>query len=425
MPRRCNLLPALIFYSLQFLLLSTRSFCGGEKSINKLQSIFSVHFTEVFTSHKRIKCFCISDLHSDSEKNQLWVQGNCVRNVDDEGVFTVIILPGDVGSEIDSIRRTFEFLTSCYDAVIFVPGNHEAWRCGIAAGGSATIPDERADERLAPDSVVKLSKVLELAKSCGVFVGPLRVQTVNESVGSENHHELTTNGFEQTDTPRADHSATSSDLNDLRLTPDSSSVTIFPLYSWYHSTWDSEPEINHPDFLDVEEAIPFKRKWGDFTLCSWPVELISQSNFCSIDGDSTVLAEFFAGVNEAFIHPVRTTLLPGSCEANEVTSTTTALHRNKDHLYNNNDQEESRSSLVVGLNDTVISFSHFLPRQELCPEKRFLLEPFLSKVIGSIFLEEQIRRIKPDLHLFGHTHIPIDIELDGIRYVQWPKGYAR
>jgi hypothetical protein len=31
----------------------------------------------------------------------------------------------------------------------------------------------------------------------------------------------------------------------------------------------------------------------------------------------------------------------------------------------------------------VISFSHFLPRQELCPEKRFLIEPNLTKVCSS------------------------------------------
>ena len=33
----------------------------------------------------------------------------------------------------------------------------------------------------------------------------------------------------------------------------------------------------------------------------------------------------------------------------------------------------------------VISFSHFLPRQELCPEKRFLIEPNLPKVGMCVF----------------------------------------
>jgi len=43
-------------------------------------------------------------------------------------------------------------------------------------------------------------------------------------------------------------------------------------------------------------------------------------------------------------------------------------------------------------------------------------------VIGSIYLEKRIRSLKPHLHLFGHTHIPIDLTIDGIRYLQWPLG---
>lgn len=375
--------------------------------------------------HKRIKCYSISDLHADSEKNQLWVQQNCVRSADDENAFTVLILPGDVGSEMDSLRRVFKFLTSCYDAVVFVPGNHEAWRCGIASGGSASIPDERADERLAPDSVVKLTEILLMAKGCGVFVGPLRVYTYNKMDISVSPFEISTS--EQTEILRVDKSDTSRESHGLRFPPDSSSVTIFPLYSWYHSSWDTEPGIEHPDFLDVEEAIPFQRKWGDFSLCSWPNELESQSNFCSIDGNSTVLAESFAAVNEPFLHPIRTTVLPKSYELDEVISSSSALPDSDDSAFKNLDSADSSlsGSCIAGEHDTVISFSHFLPRQELCPEKRFLLEPFLTRVIGSDFLERQIRRLKPDLHLFGHTHIPIDLELEGIRYVQWPKGYAR
>ena len=40
-------------------------------------------------------------------------------------------------------------------------------------------------------------------------------------------------------------------------------------------------------------------------------------------------------------------------------------------------------------------------------------------------MEEQIRILKPQLHCFGHTHIPIDVEVDDIRYIQWPLGYHR
>ncbi|CAK9008199.1 ATP-dependent zinc metalloprotease FTSH 10 [Durusdinium trenchii] len=71
---------------------------------------------------------------------------------------------------------------------------------------------------------------------------------------------------------------------------------------------------------------------------------------------------------------------------------------------------------------TVLSFSHYLPRQELFPEKRFLLDSSLHKVSGSLKLEEQIRR---DVHVFGHTHLTVDMVLDGQRYVQWALGTPR
>jgi predicted phosphodiesterase len=370
------------------------SYTLGSKLIGRASSALTVTFSEVISSHERIKCYCVSDLHADSEKNQLWVKENCVRRDEDEGVFTVLILPGDVGSEIVRLEQVFKTVVANYNAVVFVPGNHEAWRRGIAVGGSATIPDERAEERMAIDSTVKLREVIQRAKLNGVFVGPLRIQS------------LVSNNAQ----------SAPSTVNPT------SSVVIFPLYSWYHSGWDAEPEISHPDYLGVEEAMPFKRKWGDFSMCSWPDDLVSQEDFCSIDNDNTVLAEYFAAINEPFFSPIKTKAA--------VISTPEAF--TEQHFsYSNygagealNSNSESGSPFVQE-NDTIISFSHFLPRQELCPEKRFLLEPLLAKVVGSRFLEKQIRRLKPHVHLFGHTHIPIDLELDGVRYVQWPKGYAR
>jgi hypothetical protein len=44
-------------------------------------------------------------------------------------------------------------------------------------------------------------------------------------------------------------------------------------------------------------------------------------------------------------------------------------------------------------------------------------------VIGSTPLGRQVGALRPDVHIFGHTHIPIDITLDdGVRYLQWPLG---
>lgn len=75
--------------------------------------------------------------------------------------------------------------------------------------------------------------------------------------------------------------------------------------------------------------------------------------------------------------------------------------------------------------DPVISFSHFLPRQELCPEKRFLLYPELPKAAGSDILRERVERLQPDVHVFGHTHFGWDMEIDGIRYLQCALAYPQ
>ena len=66
----------------------------------------------------------------------------------------------------------------------------------------------------------------------------------------------------------------------------------------------------------------------------------------------------------------------------------------------------------------VITFSHFVPRPELVPPVRCLRFRGLPLVAGSAGIEEQVRRIRPRVHVFGHTHIPVDEVIDGVRYVQ-------
>jgi hypothetical protein len=73
----------------------------------------------------------------------------------------------------------------------------------------------------------------------------------------------------------------------------------------------------------------------------------------------------------------------------------------------------------------VISFSHFLPRIELMPEKRFLYLPTLSKAVGSDYLKQRVQQLRPDLHVFGHTHFGWDSTIDGVRYVQVPLCYPQ
>ncbi|PCI42375.1 MAG: metallophosphoesterase [Moraxellaceae bacterium] len=74
-------------------------------------------------------------------------------------------------------------------------------------------------------------------------------------------------------------------------------------------------------------------------------------------------------------------------------------------------------------NETVISFSHFMPRIDLMPS--YIPEAFhyLHPVMGSELLEEQIRQLKPQIHVYGHSHVNRQITLDGIEYVNNAFGY--
>jgi hypothetical protein len=421
-----------------------------------------------------------SDMHADAEKNQLWIQEHCYRLPEDQenDIYTIFIIPGDIGSEIDRIAKVFQVLTQQYNLVCFIPGNHELWRRGIRDGGSALYPEIRSENRMAENSIIKLQEILQCAEEYGVCTGPIRLV------------------FPSIINPVEEVSSTST-----------RGLLLMPLHAWYHSSWDREPEIQHPIYLDVEQAIPFARKWGDYSLCSWPHSLIDQETFIKNPINNTILAEAFAHWNEEHLFtPMRIDLDQYKLHH----------HHHHHHQHNNNNNDSSttnnppapiataatadhepppppphhhhtsipktpmntltdchtESSLISTIEqdeiemiteteetllmenittkeneisssmddftidqvfgspyaqeqDTIISFSHYLPRQELCPEKRLLMEPLLAKVVGSEVLECQIRRLQPHLHLFGHTHIPIDLILDQIRYIQWPLGYYR
>jgi len=159
------------------------------------------------------------------------------------------------------------------------------------------------------------------------------------------------------------------------------SILVVPILSWHHQGFDTEPNLssNWAGVQAPEQVI------GDYSLASWPSGL-SQS-------DDTV-AECLDGENEA--------LWAGT--AVESGSLSPEL-RQKSYA-------------------AVISFSHFLPRIELCPEKRFLTVPNLLKAVGSRFLGERVAQLRPDVHVFGHTHFGWDMQIDGTRFVQAPLSYV-
>ncbi|KAE9588320.1 putative metallo-dependent phosphatase [Lupinus albus] len=156
-------------------------------------------------------------------------------------------------------------------------------------------------------------------------------------------------------------------------------IGIIPLFSWYHESFDKEKDITDFRIPSLEMACK------DFYACKWPEGL---SN-----GDMS-LALHFDAINDKQMKVIK-----------EIQKT---CHH-------------------------IITFSHFVPRQELCPEKRMLFYPKLPKIIGSDSLEDRIRSIHgaegrrdaTSCHVFGHTHFCWDAVVDGIRYLQAPLAYPR
>lgn len=294
-----------------------------------------------------VEVHCISDLHCDYKPNLEWTEALPLPEKNAAGgsrALRVLLLAGDLATDLAILERCLVGLKMRYDEVVFVPGNHEAWVSRGAEGGQA------------PDSFAKLGEVLAVCARCGVRTAPLTVELPHSAGASGRVHE----------------------------------VLLLPLLSWYHASWDTEPELPEHETrrLAFEGARPFEQRWADFKFCKWPG---ISSNWTSLDaaaaGASEALSERFAAVNARWVAEV--------------------------------------AAGADGVEREVISFSHFVPRQELLPEKRFLITPELPKVVGSRPLEAQIRAAGATLHCFGHTHLPVDMTLEGVRYIQWSLGMQR
>lgn len=136
--------------------------------------------------------------------------------------------------------------------------------------------------------------------------------------------------------------------------------------SFHHGSLSIVPLLGWYDYSFGEPGAELLERWMDFRACRWP------------DMHARDVAAHFCAMNE--------------------------------------------SELAVR-NDTVISFSHFLPRIDLMP--RFIphRQQFLYPILGSELLEQQIRRLKPGMHVYGHSHVNRRVRLDGVDYINNAFGY--
>jgi hypothetical protein len=88
---------------------------------------------------------------------------------------------------------------------------------------------------------------------------------------------------------------------------------------------------------------------------------VSAAEFASLASPSTALSEWFASLNEPHLE-----------------------------RFLNDGKEEKEATAAEEEEEDLITVSHFLPLQALCPEKRFLLTPELAKVVGSDALARQV-----------------------------------
>lgn len=96
---------------------------------------------------------------------------------------------------------------------------------------------------------------------------------------------------------------------------------------------------------------------------------------------------------------------------------------NEEMLFRNENRLAKLSALRAARDLPVITFSHFVPRADLIPAIERLKFKELMDVAVSEGLDAQIREAESCVHVFGHTHIPCNRVIEGVRYVQQPLGY--
>jgi predicted phosphodiesterase len=78
---------------------------------------------------------------------------------------------------------------------------------------------------------------------------------------------------------------------------------------------------------------------------------------------------------------------------------------------------------AVDTSKNIVSFSHFLPRIDLMPATMPEQYRYLYRVLGSNRLERRVRAIGSRIHIYGHSHLNRNVQLDGVAYINNAFGY--
>ena len=200
----------------------------------------------------KFRIFLMSDLHIDHKKNKEWMR-SCLasmsrRDSDKACSYDCLLLPGDLCTSEDQFEESLRALAEAFHMICFCFGNHEAWAHGEKKGCAP-----------ARDSFEKLDRIHDICQSLKVYTSPIRIL-----------------GLEQP-------------------------LLLLPLWSWYHSSWDREPDLPP----QLQPPLDPEKRVSDFRLCKWG-SLAEAPDFVFGPGGETSdhLAKRFAERNEAWISAV-------------------------------------------------------------------------------------------------------------------------
>lgn len=259
-----------------------------------------------------MRIFALSDLHMDFSENFEWLK----QLSDTDYKSDALITAGDISHNINELTKVLKILSSKFNRVFFVPGNHDLWM----------------HNSMWKDSLHKFEAVLDTCTELNICCRPAKL--------GEN---------------------------------DRNPVWIVPLFSWYTQPGEGEDSL----YWEKPGEDSVNRMWSDNYYIKWP--------------DQFKPAQYF-------------------------------LEMNEEHLQGS-------------FNSRVISFSHFLPRQEVMfstgiPPSAELIKKYdrrpafnFSRVAGSSLIEIQLRKIDSFIHIHGHQHLNRDMIIHGVRYISNCFGY--
>jgi predicted phosphodiesterase len=125
------------------------------------------------------------------------------------------------------------------------------------------------------------------------------------------------------------------------------------------------------DFSFGQPTCKIYQSWMDFNACKWP-------NHWQEDR----ITNYFISMNKSLLH-----------------------NKNKENI------------------TQIISFSHFLPRIDLIPFYIPADKRYLDPVMGTSLLEEQIRCLNSNIHVYGHSHVNAEIKKEQTIYINNAFGY--